>query len=460
MRTVTGFILAVLPLACTPQIEPARQPAKPTASSTTEFEALDAGDPQPGVDWPTFLGPTQDNVSTEKGIVTAWPKEGLRKVWECELGVGYPPPTIAGGRLFHFDRFNDDCRLTCRDAATGKQLWKYEYPTDYDDRFGYDSGPRACPVVDGDRVYVYGPDGMLCCVTVDKGKEVWRVDTRAKYHFFQNFFGVGSVPVIDGDVLIVPVGGSPKGPRPNDLRDVKPDGTALVGFDKKTGAVKYAAGDELASYSSPVIRTIDGKRTGLYFARNGLMGFDPQTGATRFYRKWRAKSEESVNASNPVTIGDKVFVSECYGVGSALLEIKNGAVKDVWTDEDKDRFDKALMCHWNTPIHRDGFLYGSSGRHDNEADVRCVDLASGEVAWRKRRSFRSTLLFADNHFVCLSEYGELSLFKANPKKYDEVAKYQVPELEYPCWAPPVLSHGLLYVRGKRTLLCLELIPLK
>ncbi|MBY0514764.1 MAG: hypothetical protein K2P78_12720, partial [Gemmataceae bacterium] len=86
-------------------------------------------------DWPTFLGPTQDGVSPEKGV-TPWPKEGLRKVWECELGIGFAPPVVAGGRLFHFDRFDDTCRLTCREAATGKFLWKYEYPTQYEDRYG------------------------------------------------------------------------------------------------------------------------------------------------------------------------------------------------------------------------------------------------------------------------------------------------------------------------------------
>ncbi len=33
-----------------------------------------------------------------------------------------------------------------------------------------------------------------------------------------------------------------------------------------------------------------------------------------------------------------------------------------------------------------------------------------------------------------------------------------PLLEYPCWAAPILSHGLLYVRGKDRLVCLEVIP--
>src|SRR5438445_7473024 len=90
-----------------------------------------------GGDWPTFLGPTQDNVSTEKGIIAPWPKAGLGKVWDCPLGAGYAPPVVAGGKLFHFDRFGDNCRLTCRDAATGKLHWQFDYPTDYRDFYGY-----------------------------------------------------------------------------------------------------------------------------------------------------------------------------------------------------------------------------------------------------------------------------------------------------------------------------------
>src|SRR5689334_8336775 len=83
---------------------------------------------RPGVDWPCFLGPTHDNVSPEKGIIAPWPKDGLRKVWECDLGVGYAPPVVAGGKLFHFDRFGNHNRLTCRDAATGQSAWTFEYP--------------------------------------------------------------------------------------------------------------------------------------------------------------------------------------------------------------------------------------------------------------------------------------------------------------------------------------------
>ncbi len=414
--------------------------------------------PASAIDWPTLLGPNQNGISPEKGIIAPWPKDGLKKLWECELGIGYAPPVVAAGKLYHFDRFGDNARLTCRNAATSKELWKFEYPIEYEDRYGYEPGPRACPLVDGDRVYLHGVEGMLHCLSADTGKEIWKFDTKAKYHFQQNFFGVGSVPVVEGDLLIVPVGGSEKGPRPADLREVKPNGTGIVAFDKKTGVVKYAALDELASYSNPIVATLGGKRTALFYSRDALAGFDPLTGKSLFRYPWRSKLEESVNAANPVVIGDSVLLTECYGPGGVLLDLKTGTPKEIWSDADKDRFDKALQCHWNTPIHLNGFLYACSGRHTEDAELRCMELKSGEVKWDKRRTTRCTLLLVDGYIISLAEYGMLSLIKANPTKYDEISRYEVPELEYPCWAPPVLSNGVMYLRGKGKLIALELIP--
>jgi len=411
-----------------------------------------------GGDWPRFLGPTGDGVSPEKGILTTWPKDGLKVLWEAPMGLGFAPPAVSRGRLFHFDRFRDDNRLTCRNAETGQLLWKFEYPTDYEDLYGYSPGPRACPVVDDDRVYVLGPEGMLHCLTVADGKVVWQVDTRKEYHVHQNFFGVGSVPVIEGDLLIVAVGGSPKGPRPTDLREAKGDGTGLVAFGKKTGKEVYRTSDELSSYSSPVVTTVGGRRLGLSFARGGLVGFDPKTGKVDFHFPWRAKVLESVNASNPVVVGDKVLVTECYGPGSAVVKVGRGKAEAVWTDKDKER-DRSLACHWNTPIYVDGYVYGSGGRHENEAELRCVEFDTGKVLWAERNLSRASLTLIDGHFLCLTERGELLLLKVNPKRFELVAKW-VTDLDYPSWASPVVAHGLLYLRGKDRLICAELIPEK
>ena len=413
----------------------------------------------PVADWPRFLGPADDGTSPETGILTAWPKAGLRKLWDCPLGLGYAPPAIVGGRVYHFDRFGDSNRLTCRNAETGELVWKFETPTSYEDFYGYDPGPRAGPVVDGDRVFLFGQEGKLTCVKSADGAKVWEVDTQAKYHVHQNFFGVGSAPVVAGDLLIAAVGGSPPGPRPADLRDARGNGTAIVAFDKATGEQKYALGDELSSYSAPVVATVGGKRVGLYFARGGLLGFDPTVGKELFHYPWRAKIQESVNASNPVVVGDRVVVTDSYEKGAACLKLTPaGKVEQVWTDEANDRLDKALMGHWCTPVVDGGFLYGCSGRHTNEADLRCVDLATGEVKWKERRTTRTTLTKIDGHLLMLAESGELRLIKPTPAKYAEVARWVSPDLEYPCWAPPAVSRGRLYVRGKARLVCYELIP--
>jgi outer membrane protein assembly factor BamB len=411
-----------------------------------------------GSDWPCLLGPAHNGVSPEKGIITKWPKEGLKVLWETQMGFGYAPPVVSKGRLYHFDRFGDEARLTCRNAETGQRLWKFEYPTAYEDLYGYSPGPRACPVVDDDRVYIQGVEGMLYCVTAYNGKEIWKIDTKKEYHFQQNFFGVGSVPVVEGDLLIVPIGGSPVGKRPTDLRELKGDGTGIVVFDKKTGKEKYRLSDEHASYSSPIVTTIGERRWGFYFARGGLVAFEPATGKLDFHYKWRARINESVNASGPVVVGDKVLITECYEKGSALLKVQPGAQpEEIWTDAENDYLDKILKCHWNTPIHVDGYVYGSSGRHENDAQLRCVELATGKVMWKQKGLERCSLTQIDGHFLCMCERGELILLKINPNQYEPVAKWST-DLDYPTWAAPVVSNGLMYLRGKDKLICVELIP--
>jgi hypothetical protein len=222
-----------------------------------------------------------------------------------------------------------------------------------------------------------------------------------------------------------------------------------------------------------VLTTIGKRRWCLLFARGGLVGLDPATGKEDFHYPWRANLLESVNASNPVVVGNRVFISECYGVGSALVEVRPGGCKEVWTDRGKGRR-KSLLCHWMTPIHKDGYVYGANGRHMEEADLRCVELATGKVMWREANSTRCSLLLVDGHFVCLGEDGWLRLLRVSPKRYEEVSSVLLrrtgkdgkpdldspPLLEYPCWAAPVLSNGLLYVRGKNRLVCLELVPAK
>ncbi|MCA9229600.1 MAG: PQQ-like beta-propeller repeat protein [Planctomycetales bacterium] len=423
------------------------------------------GSRRAGIDWPDFLGPGRASKSPEQGIRTDWNENPPRIVWQLELGTSYGMPAISRGRLLHFDRHGDQARLTCRESETGRELWRYEHETAYSDMLGYNNGPRCSPVVDGNRVYTYSAEGQLHCVSLDEGKKIWSVDTFERFGVVQNFFGVGSTPIVADELLIVNVGGSPPGSPPDIYSaqgQVEGNGTGVVAFDKWTGEVAWQASDELASYASPVLATIEDRPWCFLFARGGLLGLDPRSGEVDFHFPWRAQMLESVNASCPVVIGKRVFISETYRVGSALLEVRPGGYDVVWQDEQRAR-DKSLELHWNTAVHHEGYLYGSSGRHRAPAELRCIELETGKVRWNEPGLGRSSLLQIDGHFICLSEDGTLRLLRVTPERYELLGELSLqdddaqPLLKYPAWAAPIVSHGLLYVRGKDRLVCLELI---
>jgi outer membrane protein assembly factor BamB len=466
--------------AADPSAQSAAKPAaQPAAQSSAEPAAQPAvpnlGTRKRGVDWPCFLGPTRDSKSTETGLVTPWPKEGPRIVWQRPLGEGYGIGSVSRGRFLQFDREEDEAVLLCLNAETGDELWRFAYSTDYSDLYGYNGGPRASPVVDDDRVYIFGAEGWLHCLSLVDGRVRWKVNTSQKFSVVQNFFGVGSTPVIEGDLLLAMIGGSPPEDQqipPGQLDRVSGAGSGIVAFDKRTGQVRYRITDELASYASLQLATIGGRRWAFAFCRGGLVAFDPSTGKVDFEYPWRARTLESVNASTPVVVGDEVFISETYSIGSSLLKVAPGQHEVVWSD-DAGRREKAFKAHWNTPIFIDGYLYGCSGRNPPDAELRCIEWKSGKVQWSVPTQIRSSLLYVDGHFISMGEFGSLELIKVNPEKYDLVSEitYKRPSttplppglddsqlLRSPCWAAPVLSHGLMYVRGNDRLVCVELIP--
>ena len=451
---------------------------KPQAASapSSAGELSDLGTRKQGIDWPDFLGPNRDSKSPETGIISPWPAEGLKIVWQRELQTGYGIGSISKGRMYHFERQGNQATLLCLKAETGELLWQFQYPTDYEDLLGYNNGPRCSPVLDGNRVYIYGAEGMLHCLRASDGELVWKLDVNTKYGVAQNFFGVGSTPIIERDLLICMVGGSPPG-SPGLYESggqIDGNGTGFVAFNKLTGEVKYEITDELASYSSPQVVTIDGRRWCFMFARGGLVGFEPATGKVDFQYPWRSPKLESVNAAAPVVVGNEVFISETYSVGSSLVAVKPGGYEVVWGDDPNPRKPKAMLTHWNTGIYLDGYLYACSGRNPPDADLRCIDWKTGKVQWVEQlppeTRERSSLLYVDGHFVQLGEYGTLKLIHATPEKYELVSEMVLlqketnpafrprPLLKYPAWAAPILSHGLLYVRGDDRLICLELIP--
>ena len=135
-------------------------------------------------------------------------------------------------------------------------------------------------------------------------------------------------------------------------------------------------------------------------------------------------------------------------------------VKEVWRGT-------SLEQHWMTPILEDGHLYAFSGRNEPDAEMRCVEFKTGKLLWNRNERWakysskqpntfgRGSGIKADDKFIVLGEGGLLGLFRFNPKKPEELARHQVPQLHYPCWAAPVLSRKRLYLRSEDHLVCYD-----
>jgi outer membrane protein assembly factor BamB len=398
-------------------------------------------------DWTSFLGPAHNAVSTETRLSRAFPPP---LVWEMTKGDGYTSPAVAGERLVFMHRISDEELVECLHPATGASLWRFRYGTAFEDRYGYNNGPRASPVIDGDRVYTVGAEGRLHCLALDSGAVIWQHDLREEYGVRQDFFGTASTPLVEGPLLIVNVGA--------------PDGPCVVAFDARSGKEVWRAGAQWGpSYASPVPATLHGRRRVFVFAggessppSGGLMSIDPQSGRVDFSFPWRSRTHESVNASCPVVFDPYVFISASYRTGSALLEVRPDFThRVVWTSQE-------VGLHFNTAIHRDGYLYCFDGRNEPDASLVCVEAASGRVVWREvpewtetfdvrgaQRSqrlgpYRGSLLLADGQFLCLGELGHLLWLDLSPRGYREVARTWLFAARE-SWTLPVLSRGLLYV---------------
>ena len=417
-------------------------------------------------DWPGFLGAQRDGKSLETGIQKNWRDGQLDVLWSIKLGEGYGIGSAAGERFFQLDRVGVETRLRCLAASTGRSIWEYRYTAEYEDLYGYDAGPRASPLIDEERVYIYGVAGQLHCLDIDSGKRLWSVDLNREFQVIQNFFGVGSSPLVSGNSLLVMVGGSPPESQkvaPGRLDQVVPNDSLVVVLDKRTGKLQRKLGADLASYSSIQMARIHGRDIAVVWGRSKLMGFEPTTGDVLFEFPFRARSLESVNAATPTIDGNRIFVSECYGLGSLLIELdKEFNPKVVWTD--RGRRDRSLETHWNTPVLNDGFLYASSGRHTQGSELRCVELATGSVKWSIGGFGRASMTYVDGHLVVLDEMGQLLLIKASPERFERVTSWEpapnegIARLRYPCWAAPVISDGRLFIRTKDRLVCFKLIP--
>lgn len=427
-----------------------------------------------GSDWPVFLGPNGNSSSQETNLLKQIPNEGIPILWEHKIGTGYNAPSILDGQLVLFHREGNEEVVQAYDATTGKPGWRNAHPSRFVDPYGYNNGPRCTPLLTSNRVYTFGAEGKLTAWDRASGKQIWQRDTAKEFEVPEAFFGVGSTPLLEGNQLLVMVGGQPD--------------SGVVSFDTETGktqwerigssnwegqpmldwpgerTVAWRRWEKSASYASLISADIHGHRIVFALMRQGLVGLKMPEGEVLFSRWFRARVDDSVNAMTPLIDGSRILISSAYArSGSVLLDLPvgGGNPTEIWKG-------LALEMHWSQPQLVDGHLFGFSGRNEPDAVFRCVEMATGKIKWERPERWgarttrqpdvfgRGSLLLADGHLWALGEGGLLGLFEPNTDECKEIGRWQVPSLQYPCWTAPVLVDGRLYLRSENRLVCLDI----
>lgn len=411
-------------------------------------------------DWPQWMGPTRDGVWKENGIVEKLPAK-LNVKWRTPIGRGYSGPAVWGGKVF-VSSFEGEGDFTpdpgnankvsgkefvhCFEAATGKEIWKFEHPCNY--VVSYPSGPRATPTVEGSWVYTLGTMGHLSCLDAKVGEMQWQVDLKEEFGAKTPMWGFCSHPLVDAKRVFVMCGGKNSG---------------VVALNRQTGKLIWKKLDlEEPGYGPCSIIEAGGKRQLVVVTPESVNGLDPETGDVYWSIPYKPAYKMSICA--PQRDGDVLYVGAEGEIAVAIkLDADKPTAKALWRGTPST----AVYPICGTPIPFEGYLYGVC----TNGELRCVDLKNGKRMWSdkkpiangKRAASGSAFIVrnGDRYFIA-SENGDLIIAKMNSKEYKEISRAK---LIAPTgtswgrdvvWSHPAFAEKCVFARNDKEVVCVSL----
>jgi len=413
---------------------PPRSHARVLATLLPFITMLSAGPIHAG-DWPRWRGPANDgHAPAASKPLDALPVDASF-VWQVPAGQGLASPVVAHGRVFAFDNQDGQETLRALSVDSGRELWRTAVDVPFSDSQG-PTGPRNTPVVDDGVVYAVSCRGELQCRNTADGALLWRTSF-VKDH--EAVFigesgntpgaarhGNNGSPLVDGDHLIVGVGGT--------------NGAGMVCFAKRTGAVIWKSTSDQAGYAPPVVASFHGERQVVCFTATGLVGLRRSDGLERW--RFPIRTSFARHVTTPVIHGDIAVVSSHQAGLFGIRIAKDGYAWNAtaaWSG-------KESAINYASPVAVDGYLYGVGPKKN----LVCIDIASGKLQWSRDGVFITSgdktyggFIAIGNRILILTDSGELVLLAADPANYRELGRVQVAAAN---WTNPALSDDVVYLR--------------
>jgi outer membrane protein assembly factor BamB len=386
-------------------------------------------------DWPQWRGPNRDNKVAGFTEPKMWPKE-LTQKWKTTVGLGDASPALVGNKVYVFTRQGGDEVILCLDAGSGKELWKDKYEAQAVNGPGSGHpGPRSSPAVGEGKICTFGVGGVLSCLDAETGKVLWRKDTKA----WPMFFTSASPLIVEGKCIAF-LGGKGKG--------------EMVACDLASGEEKWKWTGEGPAYGSPVLLTVEGTKQLATLTEKSLVGIGVSDGKLL----WQVPYSAQYNSGTPIVDGPTVI---CSGPPDMRSGGKGGTTAfkiekkgDGFTATELWNQVKSPAGIYNTPVLKDGLLFGLTSAGRGPTSIFCQDAKTGDVLWTDtaKRGECGAILNAGAVLLALTSDSELIAFKPNNKEYAELAKYKVADKsgnDGP-WAYPIIAGNRVFVKDRET----------
>jgi len=419
-------------------------------------------------DWPQYLGPTRNSISTQKNLLRSWPETGPEVLWSVDLGIGYGGPVVKNGKVYLLDR--DDQvgdKMRCFDLSSGKELWNFAYDAAGAVMF---PGSRSVPSIDGNSIYSCGPYGDLYCIDVNTHKAIWHKNVWKDFGGEQiPIWAISQCPLIYGDLLII----ASQAPE-----------AGVVAYNKNTGEIVWKTpnlGNE--SYVSPAVVKIDGKNhivmitsstnsighPDLPKTMGNIVGIEPLTGKILWkFSDWYCE----ISVSSAVDAGNnKVLVVGGYQLGALMIEVNKQADGSYGT---KELFRTVEFGdQTKPPLLIDGYFYGQYGTNNRRDGLVCMSM-DGQIMWKTKRApdfNKGSMILADGLILATDGAKKLYLIEPDPSQFKQIASAELlgePKKQADGiaarvggstqnWAPLALSNGKLLIRDQNRLMCVKVV---
>jgi len=398
--------------------------------------------------WPEWRGPNGDGSTSEAGLPMQWsPSKNV--AWKIALpGPGNSTPVVWENRIFLTQSTSDKSErlLMCFSRSEGRLLWQRGIKHAVED-VTHKTNPHcsSSPATDGKRVVVwFGSAGLQCYDP--NGKLLWKRNLGTQAHIW----GYGASPKIHGDLVYLNFGPGER--------------SFLIAVDKRTGKTIWQNDEPgggfgnrikgksnrdiwVGSWTTPIVRTFNGREELLMSWPQRAAGLNPKTGL----EYWECEGLNPLIYTSPV-YGNGIMVA-MGGYGGKAIGVRIGGQGNV----------TATRRLWHHPKTQQRI--GSAAVHEGHCYIlndpgiaECIEMETGKVVWKERlkgpgataRNW-SSMVLSDGKLYANNWSGDTIILKASP----EFEVLQINSIDEKTIGSIAVSNGDLFIRGYQHLWCIS-----